>query len=837
MSSILQNLRYALRQLRKSPGFTLTAILTLALGIGVSTAIFTLFDQALLRSLPVRNPQELVLVRFSGSLPGHVEEHGGDSKNAHPYFSYPIYRDLRDKSSALSGLIATAPANIGVSWKDQAESVSSEMVSGNYFDVLGVRPALGRLLHSSDETARDANPVVVLSFDYWRTHFAEDPQVIGQSILINGTSFTVVGVAAPGFQSAVWGNVPKLFVPITMKHILTPEWDDLLDRRSAWLNMIGRLQPGQSVAQAQAAINPLWTSLRQMEFGDLHDQSPRSREDFIVNSHLSLADASKGFSPLRQDVEMPLKILMGMVLVVVAMTAVNTASLLLVRAAARVREFSMRYALGASTGDVVRQLLTEGLLLGLAGATLGVLFAPQIVRLLLVWLKSAVHDSLFTAKLDPHVLIFAVVTTLLVSILFSLAPAVQFMKPNLVDALKQQAGTGTGGSLKFRRSCVALQIGFSLLLLVGAGLFVRTMQNLRAVNAGFPTDHLLSFELSPEKSGYQGAAVTAVELRVLDALATLPGVRGVAATNDPELVNDGTGGSMDIAGYTPRPDEDVEAEVPSVSQNYFETMGIQLIAGRGFTKADAAGSQKVAVVNEMFARKYFGTPLNALGHHVSRSRRPITDTAIVGVVKDTKHASVRDAVLPTVYRPFVQFEKPTELEVYVRTWQTPEETSKAIRTAVQNIDAKLIVNDLSTMQSNIDESISSERMIALLATAFGALAAVLAGIGLYGVLAYSTAQRTREIGIRMALGAQRFTVAQLILREVLMLSAGAVLVTLPLAYLLSKALRDQLFGVSPADPLVYGGGILMIGIVASLAALIPARRAASVEPMQALRTE
>lgn len=294
---------------------------------------------------------------------------------------------------------------------------------------------------------------------------------------------------------------------------------------------------------------------------------------------------------------------------------------------------------------------------------------------------------------------------------------------------------------------------------------------------------------------------------------------------------------MDIAGYTPKPDEDVEAEVPSVSRNYFETMGIPLVAGRGFTQADAAGAQKVAVVNEMFARKYFGTPLNALGHHVSRYRRPVTDTEIVGVVKDIKHASVRDAALPTVYRPFVQFEQPTELEIYVRTWQTPEATSKAIHAAVQNIDAKLIVDDLRTMQSNIDDTIGTERMIALLATAFGALAALLAGIGLYGVLAYSTAQRTREIGVRMALGAQRLAVAKLILREVLVLSAGAVLVTLPLAYLLSRALREQLFGVSPADPLVYCGGVLMIGIVVSLAALIPARRAATVDPMKALRTE
>src|SRR5277367_639712 len=566
-----------------------------------------------------------------------------------------------------------------------------------------------------------------------------------------------------------------------------------------------------------------------MEFKDLHDQSARAREKFVTISHLSLADAAKGFSPLREGVEMPLKILMGMVLLVVAMAAVNMASLLLVRAGGRVREFSMRYALGASTRDVVLQLLTEGLLLGLGGAALGILIAPQMVRGLIAWLSTTMSDTPFSSQLNPDVLAFALGTTLLVSVVFSLAPALQFMKPNLVDSLKQQSGTGSTASLQFRRSCVALQIGFSLLLLVGAGLFMRTIQNLHAVDAGFATDHLLKFDLSPEMAGYQGDSVAAVELRALDALSALPGVRGVAATNDPELADDDVNGSMDVAGYTPKPDEEVEAEVPWVSQDYFVAMGIPLLTGRSFTKADVAGAQKIAVVNEMFARKYFGSPANALGHHVQRSNRPVTDTVIVGVV--------RDAIRPTVYRPFVQGEQPTSLTFYVRTWQTPEATSNEIRAAVQHIDGKLIVDDLRTMQSQIDDTISTERMIAMLASVFGALAALLAGIGLYGVLAYSTAQRTREIGIRMALGAQRFTVAKLILREVLLLAAGTILVTLPLAFLLTRTLREQLFGVSPADPLVYFGGVVMISIVASLAALLPARRAASIEPMQALRTE
>src|SRR5580704_997749 len=697
MSSIFGNLRYALRQLRKSPGFTVTALLTLALGIGASTAIFTLFDQALLRSLPVKNPQELVLLRFSGDNVGHVHEQGGDHEGAHPYFSYPMYRDLRDKTSVFDGLIATAAASAGVSWHNSAEAVPTEIVTGNYFDVLGVRPAVGRLFASSDETAPGANPVVVLSFDYWKRRFNEDPTIVGQMVAVNGEAFTVVGVVAPGFDSAVWGDRPRVFIPMTMEKTIAPT-DDLMDRRLIWIKIIGRLPAGRSTKQAEAGLNPLWTSLRDMEFKDLHDQSARAREKFVTTSHMTVADAAKGFSPMREGVEMPLKILMGMVLLVVAMAAVNMASLLLVRAAGRVREFSMRYALGASTRDVVLQLLTEGLLLGVGGAVLGVLLAQPMVRLLIRWLSSTSQDTLFSAKLNQEILMFALGVTLAVSILFSLAPAVQFMKPNLVDALKQQSGTGSTGSLKFRRSCVALQIGFSLLLLVGAGLFIRTIQNLRSVNAGFPTDHLVKFYLSPEMAGYQGDSVAAVEQRLLEALTALPGVRGVGATNDPELAYDGASGSMDVAGYTAKPDEDVDAELPWVSQDYFSAMGIPLAAGRGFTKADAAGAQKVSVVNEMFARKYFGSAANALGHHVSRSRRPATDTVIIGVVRDTKHASVRDLPTPTVYRPFVQNDKPTSLTFYIRTWQTPEAASNEIRIAVQRIDGKLIVDDLRTIQ-------------------------------------------------------------------------------------------------------------------------------------------
>jgi predicted permease len=522
------------------------------------------------------------------------------------------------------------------------------------------------------------------------------------------------------------------------------------------------------------------------------------------------------------------------------MAIVNVASLLLVRAANRVREFSVRYALGATGSQIIRQLLCEGLLLGIAGAALGLAIAPQTLRLLIRWMQGSTGDaSPFMASLDWRVFAFTTVAMLCGSVVFSLAPAVQFWNPRLADSLKQQANTGMGGSLRFRRTCVALQIGFSLLLMVGAGMFVRTIQNLREVDPGFATDHLLTFSIAPQLAGYPGPAIVPVELRILDALSNLPGIRGVAATNDDELSDDQIMGDVYVTGYSSRKDEEeFDVELPWVSTGYLQTIGIRLIAGRYFSANDTATSQRVAVVNESFAKHYFANPQAALGRHLGRpERQAATDAVIVGVVADVKHTSVKDQPLPTCYTLFHQAVRPGRLFFYVRTWQSPESAANTIRSAVANIDSKLIVNNVGTLTQQIDENLLTERTIALLALVFGGLAALLAGIGLYGILAYSTAQRTHEIGIRMALGARRGSVVRLILRETLILAGCAVGATIPLALFAARAVRSQLFGVSFADPLVYLAGILAICLVAMLAGFLPARRAASVDPAQALRTD
>ena len=843
LGALGRDLRYGARGLLRNRAFTVVTVLTLGIAIGANTAVFSMLDQALLRGLPVADPGNLVVLNFAGTHPGHFHSEGGSSPGHTYEFSYPMFRDLRAKNTVLSGLIATASSSAGVAWENHAESEVVEMVSGNYFETLGVRPAVGGLLVDADETVAGASPVVVLNFDYWKTHLDRAP-VVGRTLVINGTPFAIKGVAQPGFQSMVWGRQPAVYVPLTMQAVVEPELLYLRDRKSYWIEVMGRLRQGVDATQAAASMNQLFLALRASEFPELQDQSGMEREGFLKGAALHLDAGAKGFSPLRDDVHTPLTIVMGMALLVIAMAVVNTASLLLVRAAARVREFSVRYALGATGRQVLRQLLVEGMLLGFLGALIGLALAPRTLALLIRWMQGrSPHEPPFAATLDWRVMAFAMGTTLAASLLFSLAPAVQLWNPQLVQALRL-AGNGINSSMKLRRSCVALQIAFSLILMIAAGLFVRTIQNLRRVDPGYPTERLLEFDLAPEMAGYATSDVPALEERALDAVAALPGVKSVGATNDPDLANDSRGGDVVVSGYTPKPDEDLDVELPWVSSGYLETLGVPLVAGRYFTNSDTPSSTQVAIVNQSFVRHFFANERAALGQRVSRPQRghvnrvrPAMDAVIVGVVRDAKHENLRDAPVPTCYSLFTQAERATGLRFYVRTWQAPDQTAMAVRAAIANLDRKLIVAHLGTLTDEIDDSILAERTIALLASVFGALATALAGIGLYGILAYSIAQRTREIGIRMALGARRSRVVGLIVREVLALAGAAIAITVPVALLAAHGVESQLFGVSIADPWVYGGGILMIGLVAGVAGFLPARRAASVDPVDALRAE
>jgi putative ABC transport system permease protein len=838
MDRFFQDLRYALRQLATSPVFTVTAALTLALGIGANTAIYSLLDQVMLRSLPVQDPEQLVMLQHTGSDRGRVNVYGGDMGD---YYSYPMYRDLRDKNTVFSGLLATDQVQVGIQWHNQPELVSGELVSGNYFDVLGVKPAMGRMLVQSDDEAQEKTPVVVLSYGYWQRRFGSDPRIVNDTILINSHPFTVVGVAPPGFKSFVLGQAPAVFAPMMMKQEITPGWNDLDNRRSIWLNVIGRLKPGMTLLQAQTGLAPLWHSLREDELKEMPNVTPKVRDSFLTKSQITLSAAARGFSPVRDQIGTPLLIVMAMVGLVVLIACANVASLLLVRAAGRVREMSVRYALGASRLRVVQQLMIEGLVLGVGGGILGLTIAPEIDQLLLkkIWTDSS-GQLPFSATLDSRVLLFNFGVSVVVGLLFSLAPALQFWRPDLVQTLKSQITTSSGGQLRLRRGSVALQIGLSLLLLFGAGLFVRTLHNLKNLDVGFATDHLVTFGIEPGFAGYQLTQNPQLYKRIIDNLAGLPGVRSAASSDDPELADNDSQSSIAIPGYTPGENERMEAEWAHVSPGYFATLKVPFLAGRDVTDQDNETSAKIAVVNESFARRFYGDAQRALGHSFKQGSADKSDFQIVGVVKDAKHRNLRAPVDLTVYTPYSQVDPTrglTFMQFYIRTWQAPDQAMNTIRSAMQNLDSKLALDSLRTMDVQIENDLNTESIVAFLAVSFGVLAMFLAAIGLYGVLAFSTAQRTREIGIRMALGASRLSVIALVLHEVLWLAGISIAIALPTALLLGRYLRSQLFGVSTADPLTVAIVVLAVAGVAALAAFIPARRAAGVNPTRALRYE
>ena len=828
----MMNLRYAIRQLRKAPVFTSVAVITLALGVGANTAIFTLLDQALLRTLPISHPEQLVRLRYSGARLGSINYYGGDQ---YDYFSYPSYRELRDQNSVFAGLLANSEAQVGVQWKNQPELADSELVSGNYFGVLGVQPAIGRLLLPADDGVQNGNPVVALSFSYWTERFNSDPGVVGKALEVNGHPFTVVGVIQPGFRSAIAGYAPKLFFPLSTTSLVNPQAADLNDFRYQWLTIEGRLKSGESRQRAEAGLTPLWQALRSEQLSKSDDSERLVRRPLAQDSKLLVVDNSRGFSPLRDQIRVPLLIVASMVGLVLLMATVNISSLLLVRAAGRVREISVRYSLGATRWQVTRQMLTEGLLLGVLGSSLGLALAPMVSSALAWRLAgNATGSAPFSSQPDHRILLFNFGIGLLAAVLFSLAPALRFLHPDLVGWLKQQTATASGAPVRFRRLSVAVQIGLSLLLLIGAGLFVQTLRNLKKVDLGFASDHLLSFGIDPQLAGYKTEQVGALHRRILSTLTALPGARSAGGTTDPELM-----GMESRTGVTvPGGSEPIPVEAPSITPGYFSTVGIPVLAGRDFSDQDGPGKPQVVLVNARFAKLHFGTPQNAIGKLLQHGNNAgKSDLEIVGVVGDSKHVDMRTEVKETLYRDVYQQANPGFLQLYVRTWQAPDAAKNDIRKAMRQLDPNLVVDTLRTMDEQMAESTSNERLVALLAVSFGALAVLMAGIGLYGVLAYATAQRTREIGIRMAMGAERGAVMRLVLSDVLWLAGISMAITLPVAMLASRAVRSQLYNVSPADPLVMASGVLLVTVVIFVSALLPARRASRVEPMQALRTE
>jgi predicted permease len=794
----------------------------------------------LLRMLPVERPKELVRFHWSGAFSGSMSSFGGDSQN---YFSYPMYKDLRDKNQVFTGIAAADKTQVGISWRNQAESKDAEVVTGNYFQLLGLKPVAGRLLTPQDDTAKNANPVVVLSYSYWKTRFAGSRDVVGQTVLINGHGFTILGVAPENFDSGIGGYKPGVFIPVSMVEIAMP-WmaprDDLNNHQSVWLTLVARLKPGVSASQAEASLGPLWHSLRAYELALYKSHSERFKKNFLDNTHIKVLDDSKGFSPGRVELKKPLAILMSMAGLLVFLCAINVATLLLLRAAGRAREMSMRYALGAKRSRIIRQLLVEGGLLGMGGAAAGLAIAPVVATALVHLMSNADPGSEpYAATVDARVLLFTLGISVVVSLLFSIAPVLHFLRPDLANALRQNAGTASKGSQHFRKVAVGVQIALSVMLLAGAGLFVRTLDNLRHQPVGFSTANLAVFSLDPTSSGYGEDRTPQIVTNSLDALGRIPGVASVAATTDPELSDDTNTSNFSIQGYKASEDENMNMEQPRITPGYFATLRQPILVGREFTASDVKGQASVAVVNLAFAKRYFGTPQNALGRAITEGDGPNIkfDTTIVGVVGDIKHADLRTELGPAVYMPYLQQNHPTGVMVYVHTAQPPETVEAAIRQTMHQLDPTLVVDGLRTMEAQVDRSASDERALAFLAIGFSILAMVLAAVGLYGVLAYSTEQRSREIGVRLALGAQRSSVMVLVVREMALIAAIATVVALPSVVVLARLFRSQLYGVTTFDPVSLAAAVLLTAVMVLLAAALPARRAASIEPMQALRSE
>jgi len=833
---VLSDLRYAWRQLRKSPGFAVTAVVTLALGIGATTAIFTMFDQVLLRMLPVERPQELVRLDWHGSFSGSMSAFGGDIGN---YYSYPMYKDLRDRNQVFSGMLAAMRTNLGVAWQNQAENERAEIVSGNYFEVLGLKPAVGRLFHASDETAKNANPVVVLTYDYWRTRFGASREVIGQPLMINGHPFTIVGVAPENFHTAIGGYRPRIFLPVTMSEIAMP-WTvpghRLDNHLNLWLTVVARLKPGVTIPQAQAGVSPLWHSLRAQEITLYPHASEKFKERYVDKSTIKVVDDSRGFAPQRMDLETPLVILLSMAGLLIAMCTLNVATLLLLRSAARVREMSMRYALGAKSSRIVRQLLIEGGLLGAAGVAGGLALSP-VLALTLVRLMTSTDPGKepYSASVDLRVVLFTLGLALVVSVLFSIAPALHFLRPDLAGALRQSTGTASRKSQRFRKAAVGVQIALSVLLLGGAGLFVRTLGNLREQPVGFDTRNLVAFALDPSESGYGENKTPPIMTAALERLERVGGVQSVAGTTDPELEGDSSMDGWQIQGHKQAEGENDDFETASITPGYFQTLRLPLLVGRDFNVADKTGAPKVAIVNQSLAKRFYGSAPNALGRMIGDGDK--VDTAIVGVVGDVKHQNLRTDIGPGVYLPYAQMDHPTGLSVYVRSAGAPENVEPAIRRAIHDQDPTLVVDKMETMTTVVDMSASNERSLAILAAAFAVLAAILAAVGLYGVLAYSTQNRTREIGVRLALGAPRHTLVALVVREMAWIAGIAAVVAVPATVGLAHFFRSQLYGVSTWDPVTMVLALLLTALMVALASALPAHRATAVDPMVALRTE
>jgi predicted permease len=830
----MQEVRLAVRALRRAPLFTAIAVVSLALGIGANTAMFTLVDQVLLRLLPVREPRELVQLRIEG---GRFGNNSGDGIGT---FSHPLYLALRDRNTVLSGLTGQQVTQLGLSSGDRSDAVSTGLVAGNFFEVLGLQPHTGRLLTGEDDKVKGAHPVAVLQYDFWRQRFAGNPHVVGSTIRLNGIPFTVVGVGPAGFVGTDNTVLTRMWVPVMMRQALTPTADDLENERSAWFYLFGRLKPGVSREQAEAHFKTIYAQRQQEELqGEFFQRFPDTRERFLKQSFL-VAPASRGDSNIRRRFEQPLIVLECLVGLVLLIACANVANLLLARAAARQREVAIRTALGAGRWRIVRQLLLESLVLAVAGGIAGLVLAAVLARALLRFLPFDPANMALSTTPDLRVLSFSAALTLATAFLFGLMPALQASRSSPASTLKAEAGSVAGGRghVRLRKTLVGVQVGLATVLLIGAGLFVRTLRELRGVDLGLRSENVVTMGVRPAVQ-LDDARKRQVFRTLVESLGTVPGVKAVGANSARLFMGGRWDSQVTVPGVGWHEGRPPWSYFNAVTPGYFDALGIPVKAGRDFNWNDWGAAEERALVNEKFVEDYLKGEV-PVGRRMAQGRDADPNIEIIGVFGNANYDNVRGTV---PRQTFVSMGSGNRIRaigalvVYARTDRDPRIVMPALRAQVRQVDPDLMVADLRTLDDQLDMRLSNERMLSFLAAGFAVLATVLAVVGLYGVLSFVVTRRTREIGIRMALGADRRNVVRLVMVEMLALFVFGVAAGVFAAVAGGRYVESQLFGVHANDPIVFTLSAVMLFAAALAAAFLPAWRAAQINPIRALRYE
>jgi len=831
---VFTDLKLALRTLARSPGITIIGIITLALGIGANTAIFSLADQILLRTLPVQDPSRLVALQSPGPQRGHIWSDGDSAES----FTFPTYRWLRDQNSVFSGLLARHPVSVNVAFEGKPEREDGELVSGNYFEVLGVQPALGRVLGPNDETAPGADTVVVLGHEYWRNSLGGDPKVINRRVLVNGHPLVVVGVADSRFKGVQVGRVPALYIPITMKPQMTPNWNGLDDHSSSWVHIMGRLKPGLTREQAQAQAQVTYRQGLEQEVAHFRSPPrPEMREKFL-GKPLVLDPGARGRNVLQRQNNEAFVVLIALAAMVLLICAFNLANLQVARGAMRARQYAIRTALGATRWNIVRQVMIETLLL-FAGGAVAALLVAQWLSGLLVSSMSVQEIEGISADLNGRALLFNFVVAFAAGILAALFPALRVQRQEIVTSLKD-LGSSTSSStaaVRLRRALIVAEVAVAVLLLTAAGLFAKTLSNLQHVDLGREVENIVSFTIEPAKNGYNPQRTAALLTRIRESLAQQPGVSSVSLAGIAAFNDDTSSSNFSFEGYQATEGENTHLSQNWIAPDYFRTFGMKVIRGREFNQADIDGTKKVTIISESAAQRFFAGR-DPIGAHIALGAGDVKlDTEIIGIVKDARHATVRQAPEMMAYFPYSHDERLGRATFYVRSALPFATLAAALQDTVHEADASLPVNDVMPLDRVIEGSLAAERLLRDLSSAFAAVAALLAAVGIYALLAFAVVVRTREIGIRLALGAQPRSLMRMVLGEGLGLIGAGIVVGIPIALLSARALKAVLFGVSTVDVTVLLATVLALGFAGLLASYLPARRATTVEPLVALRYE